>query len=118
MAQTKTLHEFRPSWAAWFWWMVLSFGILIPYVWYRRRGVRFTVTEERVIKHTGRVGSATEEIQISEVSRIKTSQSLGEKLLGGGTITLDTGPDKMTLSAVPNHEKVVETIRQRQSELQ
>jgi len=108
-----TLHEFRPTWAAWFWWLAISFGMLAPIVWWVRRGVRYEVTEDRVIKHTGRLSSHTDEFSLNQVSRIRTSQSVGEKVLGGGTIELDTGNDEMTLRAAPNHDAVADSIRER-----
>ncbi|WP_135535370.1 PH domain-containing protein [Halostella pelagica] len=111
----KTRHEFRPTWAAWFWLLVLTIGTFAPYVWWRRRGVRYEVTDSRVIKHTGRLSNATDEFLLDDVTRVRTKQTLGEKLLGGGTITIDTGVDELTISAVPNHTGVVETIRETQA---
>jgi len=111
---SHALHEFRPTWAAWFWILVCTVGVAIPYVWWRRRGVRYEVTDDRIVKHTGRLSSKTDEFLISEIKRIKTSQSLGEKLLGGGTITVDSGTDSLTLAAVPDHQSVAETIRANQ----
>jgi len=95
--------------------LTLSFGMLAPWVWYRRRGIRYEITEERIIKHTGRLGSATEEISFEDISRVRTSQSLGERLFGVGTIVVDTGVDHLELAAVPNHDRVVETIRNQQT---
>ena len=107
----NTIQEFRPSWAAWFWLIFFTFGFALPYVWWRRRGIRYEVTTSRVIRHTGRVTSSTDEFQLNRVLRIKTHQSLSERFFGVGTITLDTGVDEMTLKAVPNHEQVAESMR-------
>lgn len=105
--------EFRPSWAAWFWPIVLTVGLAAPWAWWRRRGVRYEITDDRIIKHTGRVSSATEEIRLADVSRLRTEQSLGERLFGKGTIVLDTGIDDLQLRAVPNHATVADEIRQK-----
>jgi len=113
MASSDALHEFRPTWAAWFWHMVLTFGMFAPIAWWLRRGVRYEVLDDRVVKHSGRLSSNTDEFALSRVSRIRTSQSLGEKLLGGGTIVLDTGVDEMRIAATPNHDAVAESIRER-----
>ena len=110
----RTLQEFRPSWAAWFWLIVLTFGLALPYVWWRRRGVRYEITNSRVIRHTGRVSSSTDEFQLDRVTRVQTHQSLTERIFGVGAITLDAGVDEMTLTAVPNYEQVAESIRQAQ----
>jgi uncharacterized membrane protein YdbT with pleckstrin-like domain len=113
MANRNVLHEFRPTWAAWFWSLVLTMGIALPWVWWRRRGVRYEVTDERVIRHTGRLSTATDEFALEDVSRIRTCRSVGEKLLGGGTVVIDTGIDEMVISAVPEYEAVVSTLRKR-----
>lgn len=89
--------------------------MLAPYVWWRRRGVRCSIYEDRVVKHTGRMGSATEEIRFDDVSRVRTSQSIGERILGCRPIVVDTGVDGLTLAAVSNHTDVVETIHQPQT---
>lgn len=103
-------HSFRPAWGAWFWPIVLTFGLWIPIVWWNRRKVRYIVTDNRVIRKRGRVGSSVEQIRIADVSRVVTNRSLGERILGGGSMMLDTGPDEMTLTAVPNHSTVSDTI--------
>jgi len=86
-----------------------------PYVWWKRRGLRYTITENRVIKHTGRMSDATDEFRLADIKRVRTKQSLGEKVLGGGTIVIDTGVDELTIKAVPNYNVVVETIREYQT---
>ena len=110
----EIIHEFRQSWAAWFWLILLTFGLALPYVWWRRRGMRYEVTDSRIIRHTGRVSSSTNEFQLDRVTRVKTHQSLTERLFGVGTITLDAGVDEMTLKAVPKHKKVAKSIRRSQ----
>jgi uncharacterized membrane protein YdbT with pleckstrin-like domain len=82
-----------------------------PYVWWHRRGVRYEVTPDRVMKHTGRLSSKTDEFQLENVKRVRTKQSVGEKLFGAGSIVIDSGVDEMKLSAVPNHDQVVQSIR-------
>lgn len=110
----ETHQEFRPAWAAWFWLIVFTFGFALPYVWWRRQGIRYEMTDSRVIRHTGRVSSSTDEFQLNRVTRIQTHQSLIERIFGVGTITLDAGVDEMTLKAVPNHEQVADSIRHSQ----
>jgi len=110
----RTIQEFRPSWAAWFWLIFFTLGFALPYVWWRRRGIRYEITESRVIRHTGRVSSSTDEFQLARVTRVRTHQTLTQRLFGVGTIILDAGVDEMTLKAVPNHEQVAKAIRQAQ----
>lgn len=110
----EIIEEFRPSWTAWFWHLLLSLGLALPYVWWQRRGVRYEITDSRVIRHTGRITSSTDEFRLDRVTRIRTHQSLVERLFGVGTITLDAGVDEITLRAVPNCERVAESIRRSQ----
>jgi len=112
MASSDALHEFRPTWAAWFWHMVLTAGMFAPIAWWLRRGVRYEVFDDRFVKHSGRLSSHTDEFSLAQVSRIRTSQSLGEKVLGGGTIVLDRGGDEMEIAATPNHDAVAELTRE------
>jgi len=110
---TPSTLEFRPSWAAWFWTLALTFGLAFPYVWWRRRAVRYEITAGRVVRHTGRLSSSTDEFQTAQITRVKTQQSLTERLFNVGTITVDTGVDAMTLRAVPNQDRVAAAIRDR-----
>ena len=113
MASDDALHEFRPTWAAWFWHIILTVGLFAPIAWWLRRGVRYEVLDDRVVKHSGRISSQTDEFALGQVSRIRTSRSLGEQLLGGGTIVLDTGNGEMRIAATPDHDAVAESIRER-----
>lgn len=112
----ERLHEFRPTYAAWFWVIVLTSGFGFIWAWWQRRAIRYVITNKRVIKHTGRVSSKTDEFRIADVSRIRTKQGLGDKVLGGGTIKLDTGPDEIEIVGVPNYEAVVRSIRAEQTD--
>jgi hypothetical protein len=107
----EVLHSFRPKISAWFWPILLTCGLWLPVALWNRRKVRYVVTDKRVIKKRGRLSSSTEEFRLSDVSRLETNRSFGERILGGGTITLDTGVDQMTLKAVPKHSTVAATIR-------
>ncbi len=107
--------SFRPTFSVWFWPIVLTVVVWIPLAWWRRQNVRYIITNERVITRHGLLRSTSEEFQFSDVSRLETSKSLGERVLGGGTITVDTGTDELTLRAVPNHRAVAATIRKGQA---
>jgi hypothetical protein len=112
--QNKTLHEFRPTWAAWFWPLVLTIGMAFPLIWWRRRGIRYIVRSDRVIRRRGHLSAKTDEFQLEDVTRLQTERSIGERLLGSGTIILDTGVDELKISGVPDHESVVASIREAQ----
>lgn len=109
------LHEFRPTWARYLGLIVLTVGLGFPIAWWLRRGVRYTVTDKRVIKHTGRLSTKTDEFRISDVKRIQTKRTPSEKFLSGGTITLDTGVDELRMAGVPDHDQVAASIREAQT---
>jgi hypothetical protein len=111
----EVLHDFRPSWAAWFWSICLTFGFWIPVAWWQRQGIRYIVTDERVIRKRGRLGSTTNEFRLADVARLETGRSFGERIFGSGTIILDTGVDELRMKAVPNHTEVAATIRSGQT---
>jgi hypothetical protein len=111
------LHDLRPKWAAWLWPIVLTFGFYIPIAWLKRRRTRYIITDRRAILKRGSWSTShTEEFQLSDVTRLRTNQSLGEKLIGGGTLVLDVGVDELRLTAVPDHSEVAASIRGAQTE--
>lgn len=106
-------HSFRPKWAAWFGLIVMTIGLGLPIAWWQRRKTKYIITNRRVIqKRSTLVSSRSDEFRLADVQRIRTSKSMGERILGGGTIELDTGVDEITLKAVPNHSTVVSTLRE------
>jgi membrane protein YdbS with pleckstrin-like domain len=77
----------------------------------RRRTV-YAATDERLIKRTGLVIKGYEDIPLTQIENIYIKQSLGNKILGYGTITFSTkglgeagGPD-MKWVAVPRPMRV------------
>jgi len=105
-------HKTRPSLVRWFWHLTLSFGLLAPWVALKWMGTRYEVTEDRVIKHTGLLRSATDEFNLEDVQRVKTSQSVIGKLVNVGTVTVDAGVDQLTLTGISDYDTIAETIRE------
>lgn len=111
------LHDLRPKWSAWIWPIVFTCGIYAVVAWRKRQTMRYIVTDTRAIFKRGSwAGSSTEEFRLSDVRRLRTETSLGEKIIGGGTLILDTGVDQLRLAAVPNHSDVAASIREAQTE--
>jgi len=116
-ADETVLDEFTPTYSAWFWIIVLTFGFGFIYAWQERRRTVYLLTDQRVVReYSSWVTSKTDEFYLDEVKRIQTSQSFGENILGGGGITLDTGVDQMEISGVPNHAEVVQKLQEVQSQ--
>jgi len=110
----RVIYDLRPKWSAWFWSMLfLWWTIAWPmWVWLIRKRTRYVVTTGRVVKKKGWLSKSSEEYPMEEIRHIKTSRSIGERILGGGTIILDTGPGEIHLEAVPGPRDVVNTIRE------
>lgn len=148
----EILIDARPAWTAWTLQLMLAglfvlgglvadesstrnvgivLGILIvAYVWYQRRKVRYLVTDRRIIVATGISSNATNEAWMVDVRGMQTGASWIEKLLGHGHITVSTdilprgsmlpwtGTFRgMTLGGIGNYEAVADVIRTRQGEV-
>lgn len=116
-------HDLRPRWGKWFWTIVIGvctlpmfIGVLpLWHVYRSRKKTRFIITTDRVIvKKGGWSGTSTEEFRTDQIKRVKTSRSIGEKLLGGGTLLLDMGADELRLDGLPNFETVKTSIQNAQ----
>ncbi|ACV11731.1 hypothetical protein Huta_1556 [Halorhabdus utahensis DSM 12940] len=123
--------ETRPSWTVWFWQLVgavliLLAGLLlggeagsgvvvvIPvllslfifgWIWYRRKRIRYVVTDRRAMIVTGISSKKTTEIWLEDARSMQTGSSFFERLLGHGTIILSdstlTRNSLNALGAVP-----------------
>ncbi|WP_254535262.1 PH domain-containing protein [Halomarina litorea] len=116
-------HDLRPRWSKWFWSLIIGLctlpvGIgIVPlfFVYRARKKTRYLITTDRVIvKKGGWTGTSTEEFQIDQIKRVKSSRGLGERLLGGGTLILDMGADELRLDALPNFSTVKTSIQNAQ----
>jgi hypothetical protein len=53
----------------------------------------------------------TNEILTSEIKRIETHQSIREKILRGGSITVDSGDDEIEITGIPKMKSVTNSIQ-------
>lgn len=146
----EVLIDARPAWTAWalhlaiagvvilgglisfdtaVFLVALVFGALIVgYVWYQRKKVRYLVTDQRIVVSTGIKSRATNEAWMIDVRGMQTGASFVERLLGHGHITVSTSIlprgsmlpfggalRGLTLGGISNYEEVAEIIRERQS---
>lgn len=151
----ELLIDARPAWSAWAGLLIVAglvvlgglvsgdqavIGValvlallLVGYVWYQRRRVRYLVTDRRVLVLTGITAKKTNEAWLDDVNGMQTGASFIERLLGHGHITLSReilprgsmlpvssfvpGTAKgMTLGGINNYEQIAGIIRQRQAE--
>lgn len=152
----------RPAWTNWTLQLILAFvvmlaalaaaslaeagGLAVPglfvallivgYVWYRRRRIRYIVTDYRILVVTGITTQATNEAWLEDIKGMQTGASFFERLLGHGHITVshDILPRKsalpglglllpfaqphtgLELGGVNDYQKVANLIRKRQAQ--
>jgi len=102
---------------------VLIAAVLVGYVVYQRRRVRYVVTDRRMMKVTGISSKATSEAWMVDIRGLQTGASFMERLLGHGHITvsadiLSTGFGRfrgMTFGGISNYEEIATIIRKRQN---
>jgi len=107
---------------------------IVGYVWYRRRRIRYIVTDYRILVVTGVTAQATNEAWLEDVKGMQTGASFFERLLGHGHITVshDILPRKaglpalgllvpflqpqtgLELGGVKDYQKIANLIRKRQ----
>lgn len=115
--------------------LVVTF-LIVGYVWYRRRRIRYIVTDYRILVVTGITTQATNEAWLEDIKGMQTGASFFERLLGHGHITVshDILPRKsalpglglllpfvrahagLELGGVKDHQKIANLIRKRQAQ--
>lgn len=85
------LAEYRPSWWAFVWHLVFFWLVVPPIVaWLARRSVVLRVYRGRVAIERGLLTKSYREFQVADIRSIDVDQSLIERIVGVGTITLST----------------------------
>lgn len=134
MAGESVLANVRPGWSVW--WkplalaVVIAFfglgggspavgfvggGLVLGYVVFSRMQSRYVVTDERVQSRVGFLSSQQREYRIADIQSISTSQSVFERPLGHGSITLRTAAnDQITWQGVPGYRDVTAMLREQQ----
>ena len=96
-------------------WIGAALGALLAAAaWARRRAVRYVVTSERVIATAGLLSRERAEVELTDIRQIGLVQSLGQRLLGVGTVTCDSATGEgveIRLEAVADPSDVLELIR-------
>jgi len=161
LPKEKVIVDERPAWTNWIGILVLAVLILVGalvtqepvvmgaalvvdlllvgYVWYQRRRIRYLVTDRRILVVTGISAHATNEAWLEDVRGMQTGASFFERILGHGTITVSESilPRKaslpgvglltglipialpgagLTLGGVSDYDKIANLIRKRQAQ--
>lgn len=98
-------------------------AIIVGYVWYKRRGIRYVVTDRRMMVVTGHSSRMTNEAWMVDIKNLKTGASFLERLLGHGHISVDSDITSsgfgrftgMTFGGIDNYEQIAQIIRERQN---
>ena len=138
MTPEKEAWSGRPSW--WNFWLPMATGDLLialaALLWWterpryalwalaaaapfylagllRRAGVSYAVTTQRVRATTGLISKRVDEVELPDIRNITLTQSVPERLVGIGTVTVSTAADgvEVVLRGICGAEAVKETIR-------
>ena len=93
-------------------WEGAPYGLLNPIESY---AIRWELTTERLRVIQGLLSRSTEELELTRVRDVSYEQSLAQRALGIGTITVvatDTDTPRLVLHDIEDPEGVKETIRQ------
>lgn len=134
MEGESVLQNRRPSWTLWWKQITLAVFVLLfglagdaalgaivvsgavgGYVVFSRMQSRYVVTDERVKATIGLLSKMSREYRISDINSLSTSQSLFERVVGHGSLTLRTASnDEIVWHGVPDYQDVGNTIREEQ----
>jgi len=77
------------------------FGLVsVLYAEIRRKTIRYTVTDARVIRQEGILRKKTNQMPFSKIERVELDQSLLQRILKFGDIHMDTGEDTIVLQSL------------------
>jgi membrane protein YdbS with pleckstrin-like domain len=68
----------------------VTFGLWLVPAWWKSRSRRYRLTTRRVVVETGVLGKRLEQVDLYRVSDYTVLRSLGQRLLGTGTLVLRT----------------------------
>lgn len=74
---------------------ILTVGLAAIYFWFRSLGRKYRITSQRVVIEYGVLGKRVEQIDLYRIVDFVVTRTIGQRLMGTGTITLDS-TDKST----------------------
>ena len=85
---------------------------------YKRASTRYLVTDFRVIRREGILRRTETVVPYRQLERVQLTQGIIDRLLGIGTLVIDTGDDTVQIASVRDPRKVEEAIMGRMQVLQ
>ena len=85
---------------------------------YKRASTRYVVTDFRVIRRDGILRRTETVVPYRQLERVQMRQGIIDRLLGIGTLVIDTGDDTVQIASVRDPKKVEEAIMSRMQVLQ
>jgi uncharacterized membrane protein YdbT with pleckstrin-like domain len=79
----------------------------------RRASTRYTITDNKIIRVDGILSKRTSMVPYTQLERVDVTQSLLQRVLRIGTVTVDTGDDSMTIEMIPEPAKIQELLSSR-----
>lgn len=79
----------------------------------KRRTTRYVITDNKIIREDGILSKNTEMIPYTQLNRVDLRQSLGQRMLGIGTIVVDTGDDTLEIEMIKHPKKMQELLSER-----
>jgi uncharacterized membrane protein YdbT with pleckstrin-like domain len=79
----------------------------------KRRTTRYIITDNKIIREDGILSKNTEMIPYTQLNRVDLKQSFGQRILGIGTIVVDTGDDKLEIEMIKHPKKMQELLSER-----
>jgi uncharacterized membrane protein YdbT with pleckstrin-like domain len=92
---------------------VLPLILLWPAVrWFRRRFTKATISGDRLRYETGITSKSTRTIQLSKIQDVRVDQSLMQRLLSVGDISIETAGEtsRLTIQNVDNPQQMADDI--------
>jgi membrane protein YdbS with pleckstrin-like domain len=78
-----------------------------------RLGTKYIVTDFRIIRKVGILRRTENVMPYNKLERVELSQGILDRILGIGSLVVDTGEDQMTIASVRNPRNVEQTVMSR-----
>ena len=85
---------------------------------YKRASTRYIVTDFRVIRRDGILRRNEIVVPYRQLERVQMHQGIIDRILGIGTLVIDTGDDTVQIASVRDPQKVEQAIMTRMQQLQ
>jgi uncharacterized membrane protein YdbT with pleckstrin-like domain len=106
------------SWGGWVFALLLTAALVTLLNWPTRLVVawatsRFVVTTDRVIRRSGLIAKQSIEISLERISDVRFHQTILERLLGAGDLTIESAAGPLTFEDISDPERVQKVIFER-----